>query len=296
MQARRSKSEQTLKSEGHLISAAVALGAARVKVLSPAEEKLCRKDARSYDDATKEWLKQYIAKGNDPLGDAFCRLRAPEIRRARGATYTPETIVRAMVRWARARKEAPLRIIDPGVGSARFLVVAAKAFPTAELIGIDIDPLATLIARANLNVAGLSDRSTILLGDYRSMKLPPVHGKTLYIGNPPYVRHHLLEQRWKQWLTDESHKRGFIASQLAGLHVHFFLATVLQASPGDFGSFVTAAEWLDVNYGSLMRELFLRDLGGQGLTVVEPVASPFSDAATTAVISTFEIGSRPNGI
>ena len=296
MPATSCKSEQTLKTEGHLISAAVALGAGTVKVLSPSEEKLCRKGGSSYDDATRDWLKQSILKGNDPLGDAFCRLRAPEVRRAKGATYTPTTIVRAMVGWARARKEAPVRIVDPGVGSARFLMVAAQAFPNAELIGIDIDPLATLIARANLAATGLSARSEILLGDYRAMELPPAVGKTLYLGNPPYVRHHLLDPQWKRWLTDESRKRGFTASQLAGLHVHFFLATILQASPGDFGSFVTSAEWLDVNYGSLVRELFLGALGGQALTVVEPVASPFADAATTAVISTFQIGSNPSGI
>ena len=51
------------------------------------------------------------------------------------------------------------------------------------------------------------------------------------------------------------------ASQLAGLHVYFFLATALRARAGDFGVLITAAEWLDVNYGSLVRELFLGKLG-----------------------------------
>jgi adenine-specific DNA-methyltransferase len=288
--------EYALKTEGHLVAAAVALGATSVKTLSSTEEKMCRKAALSYDSATRTWLKQYIAKGNDPLGDAFCRLRSAEVRRERGATYTPSQIVGAMMHWARKRQDAPERIVDPGVGSARFLVAAAKAFPNADLIGVDVDPLAAIIARANLAALGLADRSTIILGDFRSLKLPSVNGKTLYIGNPPYVRHHLLQPAWKQWLTDEAGKRGYSASQLAGLHVHFFLATLLQSKPGDFGSFVTSAEWLDVNYGSLVRELFLRGLGGQGLTVIEPTAAPFSDAATTAVVSTFEIGSKPKAI
>jgi len=34
----------------------------------------------------------------DPLGEAFRRLRAPEVRRETGATYTPELIVDAMVK------------------------------------------------------------------------------------------------------------------------------------------------------------------------------------------------------
>ncbi|MBZ5625725.1 MAG: N-6 DNA methylase [Acidobacteriia bacterium] len=296
MPGRRPEPERVLNSEAHLISAAFALGATSVKTLSPAEEKLCRKQILSYDAATRDWIEQYIKKGNDPLGDAFSRLRSPELRRPKGATYTPATIVLAMVRWARGRKEVPLRIVDPGMGSGRFLLAAGNAFPNAELIGVDVDPLATLLARANLNAMGFAERASIHLGDYRSLKLPPIDGKTLYIGNPPYVRHHLIEPSWKQWLTEGAQRRGFRVSQLAGLHVHFFLATVLQAKAGDFGSFITAAEWLDVNYGSLVRELFLSELGGQSIAVIEPAASPFADAETTAVISTFEIGSQPTGI
>jgi hypothetical protein len=110
------------------------------------------------------------------------------------------------------------------------------------------------------------------------------------------VRHHLLQAKWKRWLIAEARGLGYTASQFAGLHVHLFLATVLQAKAGDFGSFITAAEWLDVNYGRLMRAMFLNGLGGQSLTIVEPTARPFADAASTAVIGTFEIGSKPKSI
>jgi hypothetical protein len=82
-------------------------------------------------------------------------------------------------------------------------------------------------------------------------------------------------------------------SQLAGMHVHFFLATALVARPGDFGVFVTAGEWLDVNYGALVRALFLGRLGGTALHVVEPTARVFSDAETTTVITCFEPGTWP---
>ncbi|MCQ5168026.1 hypothetical protein NE645_18975, partial [Roseburia hominis] len=47
-----------------------------------------------------------------------------------------------------------------------------------------------------------------------------------------------------------------------GLHVYFFLATACKSKPKDFGTFITAAEWLDVNYGSLVRKLMLAKLGG----------------------------------
>jgi methylase of polypeptide subunit release factors len=289
--------ERLLDSEHHLVSAAIALGAADVKEFSAAEERLARRSEDvEIDDATLDYLRRSVQKGLDPLGDIFSRLRSAELRREKGATYTPDEIVRAMVKWARTRTCAPERIVDPGVGSGRFLIAAGRAFPQAKLIGVDIDPLATLVSRGNIAAAGLSERATVVLGDYRALRLPAVDGLTLYIGNPPYVRHHLLEPAWKQWLTEESQKLGHSASQLAGLHVHFFLATVLQGKQGDFGAFITAAEWLDVNYGSLVRQLFLRDLGGQALTVIEPTATAFADAATTSVITTFEIGSKPKKI
>jgi hypothetical protein len=89
--------EHALKSEGHLIAAALALGALSIKTLSPVEDKICRKDILSFDSATRDWLKRHIEKGNDPLGDALCRLRGAAVRRENGATYTPPAIVRAMV-------------------------------------------------------------------------------------------------------------------------------------------------------------------------------------------------------
>src|SRR5262249_53087090 len=157
----------------------------------------------------------------------------------------------------------------------RFAVRAGLRFPHASLVGIESDPMAALIARANLATSGLAARSEVILADYRSVTVPPVEGNTLFIGNPPYVRHHQIEPKWKQWLVRKAAERGLSASQLGGMHVYFFLATVLNGSPGDFGAFVTAAEWLDVNYGSLVRELFLDGLGGRQIVVLEPRAQPF---------------------
>jgi adenine-specific DNA-methyltransferase len=293
------KTRCTLETWTEVLAAAVALGALRCPDLSSPEMVSIRR-VDDLPDCVAEHLRREIGRGHDPLGDAFAVLRTQTERRHLGATYTPLAIVEAMVNWAASFQSGsaagPERIVDPGVGSGRFLLAAGRKFPKAELIGIDVDPVAALIARGNLAAAGFEDRSRIVLADYREVKLLPATGKTLYVGNPPYVRHHLLSAKWKRWLTTEARGLGYHASQLAGLHVHFFLATVLQAKAGDFGSFITAAEWLDVNYGRLMRAMFLNGLGGQSLTVVEPTARPFADAAATAVISTFQIGSKPSSI
>lgn len=283
-----------LDTEARIASAAISLGAELTGILSRPEVALA---TASYRDSVPKTiiarLKDSIRAGYDPLGDAFCRLRSAEDRRENGATYTPTPIVQTMVNWASERN--PARIVDPGIGSARFLTCAGAAFPKAELIGIDIDPLAALMSRANLAVCGFSKRSRVILGDYRSFT-EQVDGNTLYIGNPPYVRHHRIAPKWKAWLADEAAKLGLPASKLAGLHVYFFLATAQRAKPDDFGAFITASEWLDVNYGALVRSLILGELGGKSVTVIDPKAQPFPDAATTAAITTFEIGAKPTSV
>ncbi|HEV7909895.1 MAG TPA: hypothetical protein VGP28_02155 [Methylocella sp.] len=45
-------------------------------------------------------LKDAIRAGHDPLGVEFQRLRSPQMRRVRGAVYTPPAIVEAMIDWA----------------------------------------------------------------------------------------------------------------------------------------------------------------------------------------------------
>jgi hypothetical protein len=279
-------------SQRELISVALSLGARDVRGWSAAEERLVQGVTPATVSETARF-RRAIKDEDDPLGSVFCELRSPEERRDLGATYTPAPIVTAMLAWSAANGAKPDRVVDPGAGSGRYVVAAGRKFEKAKLIGVEVDPLAAILARAHLAAAGLADRASIELTDYRLVKLDRSEGRTLFIGNPPYVRHHEIEPLWKTWLTNEARTRGLKASQLAGLHVHFFLATAAKARVGDFGTFITASEWLDVNYGSLVRELLLDHLGGKSVIMIEPTALPFADAATTGAITSFEIGAKP---
>ncbi len=274
-----------------LVALAAALGAEETGDLSAAERRLLDEQDQDAAPAAELVLRasSLIRRGEDPLGDAYCAIRSPGERRPLGQTYTPRPIIEAMLRWA-SDHGTPTRVVDPGAGSGRYLLAAGRRFPEAELHGSDVDPLATLMLRANLAAAGLAGRARIHLGDYRALALPEAEGPTLFIGNPPYVRHHQIAPEWKAWLLQTARRHGLHASALAGLHVHFFLATAEYGRRGDFGAFITSSEWLDVNYGALVRRLLLDELGGQSLHVLAPEAQPFSDATTTGAITCFRIG------
>ena len=286
-----------LASEPDLLGAALALGARDVPGWSPAETALARDlDPPRPPAPLVAALRARIAAGGDPLGDAFCRLRPPELRRADGATYTPAPIVEAMVAWS-AGEGAPGRVVDPGAGSGRFVVAAGRRFGAARLVAVELDPLAAATCRGHLAAAGLAGRARVVAGDYRSAEIAAGDGGgTLFLGNPPYVRHHQIPPGWKEWLALAARAQGLEASRLAGLHVHFFLATASRARPGDRGAFITSSEWLDTNYGRLVRELLLDGLGGEAIHVLEPTAVPFEDAAVTAAITCFRAGRRPQAV
>jgi len=282
--------------EQQLLALAMALGASQVPGWSEAEWRLVD-DLPVAPRTTIEALRQAIRGGRDPLGGQFCLVRSAERRRPCGATYTPAPIVEAMTAWAKAQGE-PARVVDPGAGSGRFTVSAGRAFSGATLVAVELDPVAAILCRGHIAAAGLSERARVLAMDYRQLALPALAPgqSTLFLGNPPYVRHHLIDPTWKSWLTAEARRRGLHPSSLAGLHVYFFFATANLARDGDFGCIITSAEWLDVNYGHMVRGLLLNGLGAQRLVVIEPTAAPFPDAQTTAAISCLEVGSQPTSI
>lgn len=236
-----------------------------------------------------------IMSGQDPLGDAFCSIISAEDRRPKGQTYTPEVIVESMLEWAKGQP-VPSRIVDPGVGSGRYIVSALRTYPDARGVATDIDPYATLMTRTNALVVGVLDRLDVILGDYRSLQLPKIDGVTLFIGNPPYVRHHNIDPEWKTWLVDEAKKLGLKASKLAGLHAHFFLATALYAHPGDIGTFITSSEWLDVNYGKLIRDLLLEKLTLTSLHIIDPETAVFAGTTVTGTIACFTVGKNRKNV
>jgi SAM-dependent methyltransferase len=232
-------------------------------------------------------VRNAILDGGDPLGAEFLAARSAESRRADGAFYTGEGIRRAMVGWAMQFR--PERLIDPGCGSGRFTADALRARPEMHVVAIDADPVAALMTRAV--VATLRAPNVgVVCADYLSISLDPFAGRTAFVGNPPYVRHHELEPALKRYAKTLAREAGLSASGLSGLHAWFFVATYLRhAARGDIGAFVTSAQWLDARYGGVVRDLLSGPLGGRSLLSFDASSSPF-EAMTTAAIATFEIG------
>ena len=277
--------------EPELVSLAVSLGATDVGGPLSVEERLVVDRAmeaeRPSPDAI-ESARASILAGGDPLGEELLRERPALQRRSAGAFYTPMSIVEPMVEWALEAR--PGRVVDAGCGSGRFAAAVARLAPNLEIVAVDTDPIATLLTRAALAVLSAS-RAQVLQCDYTTLHLSSTEGRTAFLGNPPYVRHHDLSPQSKAWAAWAGKMVGCPVSGLSGLHVYFYLATALHSKRGDVGCFVTSAEWLDVGYGAAIRDMLLNGLGVQSLHVLDSRETPFDDAQATAIVACFEVGS-----
>ena len=119
-------SSLSLDSLDTVISAALQLGAESVDGWSDEERRLAGKTKRVAVPLGD--LREMIASGCDPLGEAYCRIRNGKERRGLGQTYTPPAIITSMLDWS-ANEVTPARVIDPGSGSGRFTVAAGRRFP-----------------------------------------------------------------------------------------------------------------------------------------------------------------------
>ena len=233
----------------------------------------------------------------DAAGLVLCESLDAEFRRAQGITLTPGWLVVLMLQ--RLAAAGPFQtIVDPGAGSGRFCIAAAKRFPGARVVAVERSEAMLAVLRSNLKSEGLADRVEVVPGDFRDVRVE-LSGRAAFVGNPPYVRHHDIEPAWKLWYATTMARFGQRASKLAGLHLHFLARVAELARPGDQLCFVTSAEWLDNGYGSAWRALLCDRAGPlmvQGLWVAEPQTPVFPDALVSALVLQAEMGTRSSSV
>jgi adenine-specific DNA-methyltransferase len=239
--------------------------------------------------AQREYLREAIIAGDDPLGEALQAAYDREIRRKSGTFYTPSALVHPMVSWI-VRRDVDV-LVDPGCGSGRFAAEAVRQARELPVIAIDNNPAATLVTRATLRVLGAAD-ATVIHDDFLRLDAVPRRkgARAGWIGNPPFVRHQALSKRTKQHGIRIAAQAGHPSQMTVNLHLLFFAKTKTLSQPGDVGCYITSAEWMDNRTGRLVRRLFLDGLGGTNVTIVDPASYTFVDVQTTAALTRFSIG------
>ena len=95
-----------------------------------------------------------------------------------------ETILDAASGLFSDRCDAPLHVLDLGVGSGALLCALLTEFSNARGVGVDISTDAANVALGNLRACGLHERAEVRVGDWTSGLEGPFD---LIVSNPPYI-------------------------------------------------------------------------------------------------------------
>jgi hypothetical protein len=106
-------------------------------------------------------------------------------RIARGDWQTPLALAEAVVARLAGSHPAPRTILEPTCGEGAFLVAAGAAFPTARLLGLEIDPGYAKTASRRVPEAEIL-QADFFRTDFREL-LSRVDEPVLVVGNPPWV-------------------------------------------------------------------------------------------------------------
>ena len=211
-----------------------------------------------------------------------------EDRRKHGQFSTPYELAKEIVSFGLSLLDTEsIVFLEPCIGSGAFYSALLCKAKTKDHIkaatGIEIDPLYYDCAKELWGHTGIN------LINENFLLATPDKKYNLILTNPPYVRHHYLSQDEKAFLVDAVKKEtGIVVSGLAGLYCHFMLLANKWLAPNAISGWLIPSEFMDVNYGSAIKEYLLNQVHLLRIHRYDPVNSLFSDALVSSCVVWFK--------
>jgi hypothetical protein len=185
-------------------------------------------------------------------------------------------------------KEQKISFLDPAIGSGSFFSAFRKVFHDYtfdKLLGYEIDNEFSKVALSLWSNDGLVVNNC----DFTKIEQTKNNQVDLLVCNPPYVRHHHINEQEKQRLVNYTKSRhGLSVSKLAGLYCHFIFKAHDFVKPDGISVWLIPNEFLDVNYGQTIKEYLLRNVKLVRIHRFNPDNLKFSDALVSSVVVWFK--------
>lgn len=210
-----------------------------------------------------------------------------------GQFATPTALAQEILHHAAAllARREPVRFLDPAVGTGAFYSALLTAFPeedVAEALGFEVDPHYGKPAANLWKGHGL----TIKAADFTHAKPEPRFN--VVICNPPYVRHHHLQDGDKTRLQVSTQQAsGMKLSGLAGLYCHFLGLSHAWMADGGVAVWLIPSEFMDVNYGLAVKRYLLDRVTLLHIHRFAPNDVQFADALVSSAVVCFKNSAPP---
>lgn len=210
-----------------------------------------------------------------------------DVRKARGAFFTPEPITRFIVDWA--IRDASDRVMEPSAGDAIFLVEAVRRLkqlsgePSGKppVDGVEIHAHSARVGRARVRAAGGTPR--IRQSDFFLVEPEPIYNAA--VGNPPYLRYQDFSGESRTRSRSAALRGGVALSGLASSWAAFTVHTALFLKPGGRLGLVLPAELLSVNYAAPVRQFLFDRFRNIELVLFEEQVFPEAEADVVLLLA-----------
>ena len=190
--------------------------------------------------------------------------------------FTPQPFADLMSDWLLGNGNCKT-ILEPAFGLGIFSRTLLNKNPNLNIKGFDIDE--TILKEAKTHFDSFNNVS-LNLEDYMFNDW-----KNKYDGiicNPPYLKFHDYDN--KQILQEVENKLKFKFNGFTNLYTLFLLKSVFQLNKDGRAAYIIPSEFLNSDYGKLIKEYLLKTKTLRHLFVIDFKENVFDDAMTTASI------------
>lgn len=202
----------------------------------------------------------------------------PDLRKARGAFFTPPAVARFVTNWAiRSPTDA---ILEPSCGEAVFLH-AVGATHQGPVVGVELHAASAVEAERTLRAEGV--HADVHVGDFF---LHSEFGSyDAAIGNPPYVRYQGWTGQARTKSREAALRAGVNLTNLASSWAAFTVHAALHLRAAGRLGLVLPAELLTVNYAATVRQFLLDHFSDVSLVLFEERVFPGVDVEAVLLLA-----------
>ncbi|MBN9104935.1 MAG: SAM-dependent DNA methyltransferase [Propionibacteriaceae bacterium] len=203
-----------------------------------------------------------------------------EVRKARGAFFTPKPLTDFMTDWA--IRTASDRVLEPSCGDGAFIAAAVRRLQD---LGGRTTIRAHELHEASANdarslLAALDHPGEVRIGDFLACKAEPSFDAV--VGNPPYVRYQGFTGPARAAGLSAALAQGVRLSRLASSWAPFVIHSAAHLTSTGRLAFVLPAELLSSNYAQEVRDYLLTRFASLAVVLIE--RQVFAGVQTEALI------------
>jgi adenine-specific DNA-methyltransferase len=211
----------------------------------------------------------------------------PEIRKARGAFFTPQPIVRFITDWA-LRTPAD-SVFEPSAGDAEFLVESVRRLRALSVDpafapvvhGVEIHGHSARIGRGRVREAG--GRPQIEVNDF--FMVDSTRKYSAVVGNPPYVRYQDWSGEARLRSREAALREGVSLTGLASSWAAFVIQGSAVLRDGGRLGLVLPAELLSVNYAAPVRRFLFEHFRSLEIVLFDEQVFPEAEADVVLLLA-----------